>query len=222
MIDKYLISNCLFLIDEFNDRYADLTKEELKVIADTEYTEADIVVRLGYPFKHMATFNMQGTSKESGSDILVKSKDFRIEVKLPRNYKSGNKNKTSCSSSNWKEMQKDFEWLYGEIKKGKKGQRAFIIGWFNAVERFSQIVQLGEKRGGNPDINQDKFKYFPFLNVRTDPEELKTTYKTRDIIYQWSDAYKELTMRIPGYVDESANCMFFGKPTDKFLIAMYY
>lgn len=220
MIEKYFISNCLFLIDEFNDRYANLTKEELKVISDTEYTEADIVVRLGYPFKHMATFNMQGTSKESGSDILVKSKDFRIEVKLPRNYKSGNKNKTSCSSSNWNEMQKDFEWLFSEIKQGKKGQRAFIIGWFNAVDRFSQIVQLGKSRGKYPEINQDRFQYFPFLNVKTEMPE--TIYKTKDIIYQWTDAYKELTVRIPGYVDESVNCMFFGKPTDKFLIAMYY
>lgn len=214
MIDKYLMSNCLFLIDEFNDRYVNLTKEELKVIADTEYTEADLVVRLGYPFKHMATFNMQGSSKVKGNDIIVKSKDFRIEVKLQRNYRSGNTNKTACSSATWKEMEKDFEWLFGEIKQGKKGKRAFIIGWFNAVDRFSQIVQLGTGRGMYPDIDQNKYQFFPFINREGD--------KTKDIIYQWSDAYKELTIRIPGYVDESVNCMFFGKPTDNFLIAMYY
>ncbi|MGX9134145.1 hypothetical protein ACWV26_07150 [Rummeliibacillus sp. JY-2-4R] len=111
-------------------------------------------------------------------------------------------------------MQKDFEWLFNEIKQSKKGQRAFIIGWFNAVERFSQIVQLGKGKGKYPEISLDKFQYFPFLNRSGD--------KTRDIFYQYSDAYKELTVRIPGYAGESVNCMFFGKDTDKFHIAMYY
>jgi len=207
MIDKYLVSNCLFIIDEFNDRYIKETNEELKQIADNEFSEADLVVRLGYPFRQMATFNMQGKS----SDIVVKSKDFIVEVKLLRNWKSrgGNANKIP-----WDYLQKDFNWLFDEIKKGKQGHRAFVIGWFNAVDRFSQIVQLGKGIGGFPDIDHEKKDYFPFLN--------NDGNKTKDIFYMYPEAFERLPVRIPGYAGASANCMFFGRLEDKFHMAMYW
>ncbi|SFE54980.1 hypothetical protein [Alteribacillus iranensis] len=191
MIEKYLISNCLFIIDEFNERYEKESKEDLKKIADEEYSEADLVVRLGYPFRHMATFNMQGKSKDKGNDIVVKKKNFMIEVKLLRNWKSSAGNSNSML---WDPIQKDFNWISDEIKKGKQGYRAFVIGWFNAVDRFSQIVQLGKGSGRFPEIDQEKSDYFPFLNKRGK--------KTKDIFYMYPNAYKELTVTIPGTLKE--------------------
>jgi hypothetical protein len=207
-IDQYLVSNCLFIVDEFNERFKTNTKEELKEIADSGFSEADLTVRLGYQFRQMAKFNMQGPDTR---DIIVDSKDFLIEVKFLRNFKSksGTSNKIM-----WKEIHKDFEWLFSEKKKGNKGKRSFVIGWFNAVERFSQIVQLGKGKGGYPDIDEEKVRYFPFLN-RSGP-------KTKDIFYMYPDAYEILNVQIPGFAGKGANCMFFGKETDKFHMAMYW
>ncbi|OLN22915.1 hypothetical protein BTO30_07155 [Domibacillus antri] len=214
MIDKYLISNCLFMIDEFNERYENVSKEELKKIADSEYSEADMVVRLGYPFRQMANFNMQGRSKQAaGNDIVVKSKDFRIEVKLLKNYKSS---KGSYSSSTtWKEIERDFHWLLEEVKNGNSGKRAFVIGWFNAVECFSQIIQLGKSAGSQPDIDHRKKGYFPFL--------VHNGEKTRDILYMYKDSYEKMPVHSLYNADGSdVNCMFFGEKDDKFHIAMYW
>lgn len=52
-IDQYLLSTCLFIIDEFNGLYKDIDKKELKRIADEEYNEMDICVKIGYPFRQM-------------------------------------------------------------------------------------------------------------------------------------------------------------------------
>lgn len=213
MIDKYLISNCLFIIDEFNSRYHDIKiKDELKSIADIQFNEADLVVRLGYPFRQMANFNMQGNAH----DIVVKmnDKDFVIEVKYLRNFKTKN---TYSNKMKWEEaFQKDYDWLCSEIKNGRKGNRAFVLGWFNAVDRFSQIMQLGQGDGYLPEINEARLSVLPFLNY--DPSDKKT----RSITYMYAEAYKEHHIRIPGYSKESVTCMFLGKETDKFHFAMYY
>ncbi|TFE00668.1 hypothetical protein [Jeotgalibacillus salarius] len=211
MIEKYLVSNCLFILDEFNERYKALSRQELKDISNNEYSEADIVVRLGYPFKHMATFNMQGKSKASGNDIVVKEKDFNIEVKLLKNYKSkgGNSNSTG-----WNEIERDFDWLLNERKAGKKGKRAFVIGWFNVVDRFSQIVQLGKTRGAHPEIDYRRMNYFPFLN--------STGERTKDIIYMYSEAFEETSVKSLHYGEDSVKCMFFGRKADVFHIAIYW
>ncbi|MEN1969197.1 hypothetical protein WMZ97_14115 [Lentibacillus sp. N15] len=208
-IDQYLISNCLFIIDEFNERFDSVNnKEALKNIADSGFSEADLTVRLGYPFRQMAKFNMQGPDTR---DIVVDSKDFLIEVKFLRNFQSsgGKANKIT-----WKEIKKDFDWLFTEITKGNKGNRAFIIGWFNAVERLSQIVQLGKGKGMYPEIDEEKMRYFPFLN--------KNGSKTKDIFYMYPDAYEVIPIQISGYAGRGANCMFFGKESDKFHIALYW
>jgi hypothetical protein len=208
-IDQYLISTCLFIIDEFNERFKNIeSKEDLKDIADDGFSEADLTVRLGYPFRQMAKFSMQGPDTR---DIIVESKDFMIEVKFLRNWQS---NGGKANKITWAELKKDFDWLFNEIKSGKKGKRAFIIGWFNAVERFSQLVQLGKGKGGFPDIDEGKMRYFPFLN--------RNGNKTKDIFYMYPRAYKSLPLFIPGYAEEAAECMFFGQETDKFHIALYY
>ena len=214
MIEKYLLSNCLFIIDEFNERYSHVDdRKALKNIADEEFCEADIVVRLGYPFRQMANFNMQGTA----NDIVVKSKDFIIEVKYLRNFH--NKAKTNKSSKlMWEEaFQKDYDWLCQEIMNGKKGHRAFVLAWFNAVDRFSEIMQLGEGCGKYPDINEARLRLFPFIN-RRDP----SSHKTRDIFYMYESAYEPLPIQIIGYGKEKVNCMFLGKDCDKFHMAIYW
>lgn len=216
MIDKYLISNCLFIIDEFNEMYKNTSNEELKNIANKEYSEADLVVRLGYPFRQMATFNMQGISAISGNDIVVKSKDYKIEVKLLRNWRSSKSDSDEYFSNSmpWNHISKDFDWISNEIKFGNQGKRAVVIGWFNTVERFSQIVQLGKGKGRFPDIALDRLDYFPFLH--------RTGLKTNNIVYQYSLAYHVQTIKIPGYLDGTLNCMFFGQPDDKFHLALYW
>ncbi|QFF98827.1 hypothetical protein PB01_08265 [Psychrobacillus glaciei] len=211
MIDKYLVSNCLFIIDDFNERYKNVSNEELKIISNTEYSEADMVVRLGYPFRQMATFNMQGKSKEAGNDIVVKSKDFKIEVKLLRNYKSST---GVANSSVWSEIERDFSWLSEEIERGFKGKRAFVVGWFNVVERFSQIVQLGKGRGSTPDIDHRRMGFFPFL--------YNISEKTKDIKYKYISAYEELEVNSLYLNSGSVKCMFFGAPTDVFHIAVFW
>jgi hypothetical protein len=214
VIEKYLLSNCLFIIDEFNERYNNINdKKELKEIADTDFCEADIVVRLGYPFRQMANFNMQGTA----NDIVVKSKDFIIEVKYLRNFRSNSKT-FRTNKLNWEEaFQKDYNWLCNEIKNGKKGHRAFVLAWFNAVERFSEVMKLGEGSGQSPDINESRIRLFPFLN-RLHPD----SKKTKDIFYMYESAYEPIPIQIIGYGKESVHCMFLGKESDKFHLAIYW
>lgn len=211
MIDKYLISNCLFIIDEFNDRYKGVSKEELKVIADTEFNEADLVVRLGYPFRTQANFNMNGCER----DIEVKSKGFAMEVKYLRNFKSSFN--TSTNKLRWKEaFEKDYTWLCNEFINEKKGKRAFILGWFNAYNRFSEIMQMGEGHGYIPKVNKERIDLFPFLNY--DPKD----GTTKSITYMYKEAFKPRQIRIIGYPDAYVDCMFLGTETDKFHFAMYY
>ena len=59
-IDKYLLSTCLFVIDDFNDEYERIKAQtsELEKKADN-FSEADLVFRIGYPFGHRAKFSMQ-------------------------------------------------------------------------------------------------------------------------------------------------------------------
>lgn len=215
LIDKYLLSTCLFIIDEFNERYKYLnTKDELKEIADTEFSEADLVVRLGYPFRQMANFNMQGTDR----DIVVKSKDFVIEVKYLRNWENKtSKNRNRSNKILWEDaFEKDYSWLCKEIMSGKKGHRAFVLGWFNAVSRFSELMQLGQGGGHSPEINETRLKLFPFLNYN--PE----TKKTKDIFYMYSKAYTPLSVPILGYEKDTVDCMFLGQENDKFHFSIYW
>ena len=76
-ISQYLLSTCLFTIDELNEQYRGLSKEELKLIADDKYNEMDITVRLGYPFKQTVHYTV-GDGKKNGSkvnhDLYVESK----------------------------------------------------------------------------------------------------------------------------------------------------
>lgn len=217
-IDKYLIADCLFIIDEFNVVYEKYTLEELKKEADESFNEMDITVRLGYPFKQNAHYTSgdkkQGENKKVNHDLYIINHDFKIEIKYLKNWNSASDTRTS--SKTWKEFQKDFDWLMNEIDAGNNGKVAFVIGWFNCVKSFSQLMQIGTGRGAYPMVDERKLAYFPFLARECEPA------KTRDLIYQYSGAYKEYTLNQIGTRTGDYHCIFLGRATDRFHFAIYY
>ncbi len=217
-IDQYLLSTCLFIIDELNELYSNCTKEELKAIADEKYNEMDITVKLGYPFRQMIHYTVGDFSKKgpkSNHDLYVETKDFKIEVKYLKNWTSGT-GKTKSASKTWGEYQKDFDWLIEEIQAGNKNKRAFVIGWFNCVKSFSQYMQLGMGAGSHPIINEERVAYFPFLR------KLKAPTYTTDLVYNYECAYKELSLNLIGETSPNCNCLFLGNEKDTFHFAIYY
>lgn len=216
-ISQYLLSTCLFIIDELNEQYNKLTKEDLKIIADEKFNEMDITVRLGYPFKQMVHYTV-GDSKRIGSklnhDLFIESKDFKIEIKYLKNWSSGSG--TKSVSKTWVEYQQDFDWLFEEINNGYKNKRAFVIGWFNCVDSISQYLQLGSGVGSRPLINEERVAYFPFLR------KLKSPTYTSDLVYNYERAYKELSLDLIGKTDPNCNCLFLGNENDVFHFAVFY
>ena len=214
-IEKYLLSTCLFTIDEFNEMYKSLSKNELKEIADTQYNEMDICVRIGDPFKniHYTVGDGNKNRSKSNHDLYLKSKDFKIEIKYLKNWKS--ESGTKSSSKNWKEYQIDFDWLEQELKENN-GKRAFVIGWFNCVDKFSQLMQLGDAPGSRPLVDEKKLVYFPFLKRLSIP-----TY-TQDLIYNYKSSYEEKSIEPIGEKYSNMKCMFLGNEADKFHFAIYY
>ena len=164
-IDQYLLSTCLFIIDDLNTSYQNYSKKDLKEIADTKFNEMDPIVRIGYPFKQMVQYTVgegyKGVSKKVNHDLYIETKKFKVEVKYLKNWK-GTSGKYSASKT-WREYQDDFDWLLSEMDNGNKGKVAFILGWFNCVSSLSKIVQLGIGRGGHPLVNESRLCYFPFL-----------------------------------------------------------
>lgn len=216
-ISQYLLSTCLYTIDELNEQYGRLTKEELKSIADDKFNEMDITVRLGYPFKQMVHYTV-GDAKPKGSkvnhDLYVESKEFKIEIKYLKNWKSNAG--TSSNSKTWDEYQKDFNWLIEEIQGGYKHKRAFVIGWFNCVDSISRYLQLGSGKGSKPLVNEERVAYFPFLRKTKVP-----TYTT-DLVYNYESAYEVLALNLIGEHNPNVNCMFLGQQTDVFHFAIFY
>ncbi len=215
-IAQYLLSTCLFTIDELNEQYRKLTREELKRIADIKFNEMDITVRLGYPFKQIVHYTVGDKEKRTkiNHDLYVEAKDFKIEIKYLKNWKStsgGNSN-----SKSWNEYQRDFDWLIEEIENGKKNKRAFVIGWFNCVDTISQYIQLGAGRGSKPLVNEERLAYFPFLR------KLKSPTYTCDLSYNYERAYKELSLDLIGEKNPNCNCLFLGNEKDVFHFAVYY
>jgi hypothetical protein len=220
MIEKYLLSTCLFVIDDFNEQYKGIPVQSLELNEKAYgYTEADLVVRIGYPFRQMAKFVMQTSrsknNEKGGNDIVVESKDFRIEVKYLKTQKSMNNTDTN-KSQGWKQIYDDFTWLMNEIENQKKGNRAFIIGWFNSTRSFSNLMPLGMSKGGggNRLIDGEKFMFFPFLNYDIE------TRRTGEITYRYDVAFDPQRINIPGRVGQ-LHCLFLGKETDKFHMAIY-
>lgn len=220
-IDQYLVANCLYMIDEFNMLYKGWNKPELKIEADEKFNEMDITVRLGYPFKQNAHY----TAGESGRlkkaqkinhDLYIGQRDFKIEVKYLKNWISSAN--TRAASKNWSVFQQDFDWLMDEIDNGKTGKVAFVIGWFNCVDSFSQLIQLGTGSGAYPLVDERKLSYFPFL-IKRDENAPK---QTKNLTYDYVNAYTESPVRTSSERKGKYRCMFIGGEGDKFHFALYY
>ena len=216
-ISQYLLSTCLYTIDEFNEQYGHLSNEELKKIADEKFNEMDITVRLGYPFKQMVHYTV-GDVKKRGSkvnhDLFVESKDFKVEIKYLKNWLSNAG--TYSNSKEWSEYQKDFDWLAEEIEKGFKNKRAFVIGWFNCVDTISRYLQLGNGPGNKPTVNEERVAYLPFIRKTRTP-----TYTT-DLVYNYDSAYEPVSLNLIGETNPDMNCIFLGRKDDVFHFAIYY
>lgn len=216
-ISQYLLSTCLFAIDDFNSAYNDLSKDDLKFISDKKYNELDITVKLGYPFRQMVNYGFDDKKCQgykTNHDLFVESKDFIVEVKYLKNWNCNSG--TQSASKSWSEYQKDFDWLIREIENGHKHKRAFVIGWFKCVDSISQYLQLGTGSRSKPLINEERFSYFPFLRKTKSP-----TY-TSDIAYNYERAYMELSLDLIGEKNPNCNCLFLGNEEDVFHFAIFY
>lgn len=219
-IVQYLVATCLFTIDEFNILYQKYKQDELKRIADEKFNEMDITVRIGYPFKQTAHYTVGEsvkTRKEQkiNHDLYIEQKDFKIEIKYLKNWKTSSN--TRSASKVWSVFQQDFDWLMDEIDAGNKGKIAFVIGWFNCVNSFSQLIQLGQGNGAHPLANESKLCYFPFLKRDEIP------VRTSKLKYGYDDcAYMALKLNLISSRRGIYNCMFLGSPKDCFHFAIYY
>lgn len=217
-IDRYFIIICQIIIDEYNTTYRNFTAEQLKEQADDLTSEMDLTARMGNPFRQLAHFTVadrkDDVDPKANHDIDVTATNYRfkVEVKFLKNLRS--KSGTYSNSKNWNEYQKDFNWLRSEIEAGNKGQRAFIIGWFNSLDYFARSMQLGTKAGPKPELNIERLKYFPFL------KDVVGDNFCCDYKYDYGKAYKQHTVCSVGEVDY--NCIFLGTPDDKFHFALYY
>lgn len=218
-IDQYLIADCLFIIDEFNILYKGYDLKHLKQVADEKFNEMDITIRIGYPFKQTAHYTAGDNKKKRDAqkinhDIYIEQHDFKIEIKYLKNWISTAD--TRSVSKNWGEFQRDFDWLMDEIDSKGRGKTAFIIGWFNCVESFSSLIQLGKGSGPYPKADATKISYFPFLKKDKEP------IKAKELQYNYEKAYRVLPLDLITTRDIEYNCIFLGSPDDCFHFAIYY
>ena len=180
----------------------------------------DITVRVGYPFKQTVHYTVGESAKTKkvqkvNHDLYVEQRNFKIEIKYLKNWISTSD--TRSVSKNWSVFQQDFDWLMDEIDSGNKGKAAFVIGWFNCVESFSQLIQLGQGNGAYPLVNESRLSYFPFL------KKVKEPTRTKDLDYNYdSYAYETTRLNQVGTRSKEYNCMFIGSRTDCFHFAIYY
>ena len=194
--------------------YKGWDKPELKIEADEKFNEMDITVRLGYPFKQNAHYTVgeSGRIKKAqkiNHDLYIGQRDFKIEVKYLKNWVSSAN--TRAASKSWSVFQQDFDWLMDEIDNGKNGKVAFVIGWFNCVDSFSQLSQLGTGNGAYPLADERKLAYFPFL-IKKDENAPK---QTKNLAYDYENAYIESPVRISSKRKGKYRCMFIGEKDDK-------
>ena len=218
-VDQYLVADCLFIIDEFNILYRGYKQDELKKEADERFNEMDITVRVGYPFKQTVHYtagesNRLKKAQKINHDLYIEQRDFKIEIKYLKNWVSSSD--TRSASKTWSVFQQDFDWLMDEIDAGNKNKVAFVIGWFNCVESFSQLIQLGKGGGAYPLVDERKLSYFPFLKRDKEPTIAK------DLRYNYANAYRVLPVNPISARIGDYNCMFLGNPQDSFHFAIYY
>ena len=227
-IEQYLLISSSLIMDELNEQYGDYIEKEfpklaLKESVNERFSETDLTMRLGHPFREMAHYNVVDpsvdNSRKKNHDIFIESKGYKIEVKFLKNWKSyvG----TSSNKKVWDEYQRDFDWLADEIANGHKGKCSFVIGWFNCLDYFAQAIQLGarengKRTGSNPLASTDRIMYFPFLRKTNVPTH------TKDLAYDYSLAYTPLKLNLNDNSEFDMHCIFLGSETDVFHFAIYY
>nr|WP_195365926.1 hypothetical protein [[Eubacterium] tenue] len=207
-IEDYLKIVCQLIIDEFNEEYSQVdSNEELRKIANEQFSQADMCNRIGNTFKSKVHYK--------DNNIIVTNNDFNISIHYLKSYKSDKGNPSNRKP--WKEHKSQFNWIEDEIVFGNKGKNAYILCWFNCIDTFCQVMQLGQSTGINPYINDNRFLYFPFLKKTNIPA------KTLDIEYNYSESYEKLKVNIIGCnKDIDYRCMFIGTKEDKLHFAIYY
>lgn len=220
-INEYLELICSLLIDQFNIRYEHYNTQELKNEANERYVERDWVYKIGEHFKDLAYYEVPDLKRlQRHHDIGIPSKDFIIEIKYLKNWKTVSKSSNRSNSKLWKEIEKGFQWLAEEIKSEKKGKRAFILIWCNCFDYLGQVVQLGSGRGYKNPVNKDRLVYFPYL--MNSKGNTAVAY-TRDLIYNYNRIFPcQLDLNYIGMGDIYMNCLFLGSKTDKLHIVIYY
>lgn len=227
-LEKYLLVSCSLIMDELNQQYGSIftnnsSKQQLRTFVNDRFSETDLTMRLGHPFRQMVHYNVVDSQllegKKKNHDLFIESKGFKVEVKFPKNWNSDRK--TPSNSKRWDEYQRDFDWLSDELTLGHKGKVAFVIGWFNYVDYFGQIMQLGEREngkptGGKPIASTKRISLFPFL------KNAKETAYTKDFTYDYDCAYEKLTVGQADIGRAQMNCIFLGNETDVFHFAIYY
>jgi hypothetical protein len=157
MINRYFESSICILIDEMNMLLSNYGQDQRIDFARYKFSEADLAIRLGSPFRHLARYPMQGTQ---GQDIIVDYKDLEVEVKYWRNWLGG----TGVQKLVWDQAYgKAFNWLLEEINKGNKNKRALICGWFTFFA-WRELLQLGSTIRENPPVNSERLSVLPFLS----------------------------------------------------------
>ena len=219
-INEYLELICSLLIDQFNVRYEQYSKEEFKLEANNRYVERDWVYKIGGYFNDLAYYEVpDSVNTQSHNDISIPSKDFIIELKYIKNFNSHVG--TKSGRTNWEAYKKDFDWLENQIISGKKGKRAFVIIWCNCLDYLGQAMQLGNPRSGKkPTVNKDRLVYFPFLmNNTTSTDRIYT----KDLVYNYRKTFPcQLDLNTIGKGNIEMSCMFLGNEADRLHIAIYY
>lgn len=218
-IQEYTELICSLLIDQFNVKYEHYSECDFKKEANERYVERDWVYKIGEHFNELAYYEVQDSEKTSSHhDICVPSKDFIIEVKYLRNWNSTSK--TRSVSKNFYAYEKDLQWLEKEILSGRKNKSAFILIWFNCIDYFGQVMQLGTSHGVRNPVNLERLVYFPFL-MSCNPNN--STILTKDLSYNYERAFPcQLDLNIIGKGNVNMNCLFLGNASDRLHIAIYY
>lgn len=218
-VNEYLEMICSLLIDQFNEEYEHFSKEDFKSEANRRYVERDWVYKIGAYFKNLAYYEVQDEYNSlSHHDIGVPSKDFIIELKYLKNWNSTSK--TQSARKQWAVYERDFRWLEGELQRGKKGKRAFIIIWCNCIDYFGNVMQLGTRGGKRNPVNKKRLVYFPFLmNNTNDSNEILTC----DLVYNYRKKFPcQLDLNTIGKGNVNMECLFLGNEYDRLHIAIYF
>ena len=113
-IEQYLLISCSLIIDELNEQYKDVfnsdnPKQTLKLSVNEKFSETDLTMRLGHPFRQMVHYNVVDShlleGEKKNHDLFIENKGFKVEVKFPKTGKAiGTPPPTAKDGMNTKEI----------------------------------------------------------------------------------------------------------------------